>query len=136
MRFMGLGFLLLVVSAAAAACGGSGGGNAGGGNGQSTCQSTFGSLCQRACDCGAGKCREVVIADSGATASLSWPTLQECSNFYSVFVCGSGSGSAPVDYAACSSAVSAASCAQGVDGPGIALPAACNSNTSTSDGGG
>ena len=116
--------LLALVLFTFEACGGSSDSSSNGG-GAATCESALTRVCQRACDCGAGTCRFASVSDSGATASFSWKTLDECKSFMLTLGCASGSG---VDGPACSSAIESATCVSASDGPAIELPKACSGN--------
>ncbi len=110
--------LLLLAVSFAPACGSDSS------NTTSSCEIAGQRLCERACACGVDKCRFVSVADGGGGASISFDSLQKCTDFYVTLGC-SGGGSPKIDYAACSAAAVAAVCVDSGTKKGVESPKAC-----------
>ncbi|HVJ94826.1 MAG TPA: hypothetical protein VM580_33815 [Labilithrix sp.] len=120
--------LVLVTGLATFACTGGGGGsesdtqsNGSGGNGAPTCASTGKRICERACACGNGsECQTGIPNSFGTFTTLTWSDFADCEAGYAVSRCKEG-GSPAVDYAACASAIDAATC----QGDVFVVPSGC-----------
>lgn len=86
----------------------------------STCEKAGRLLCERACECGQGRC--VMVLPSSAT--ISFDTEAQCTALYVDLGCAQG-GNPQIDHQACYDALQTAPCA-GTTPDGVLLPAACN----------
>lgn len=116
-----LAFGVTALTFALVACGGDDS-SSGGGASTGTCASAGTKICERACACGQnGECKTGVQGSAGVT-TFTWSDLADCKGGYVGLAC-QGSGPPGVDFAACESAVTAASCDKDV----FVVPKACDS---------
>jgi hypothetical protein len=76
-------------------------------------------MCERACAC--GPCKTAHQGASGGQVTLTWSDVEDCKAAYVGLACQDG-GPPGVDFAACTSAVDAASCS----GDTFVVPKTCD----------
>ncbi|HVH44714.1 MAG TPA: hypothetical protein VM925_20315 [Labilithrix sp.] len=86
----------------------------------SACATAGTRICERACSCGSGTSCKTGFQGRYGTTTFTWSDLSDCKGNYAVSRCRNG-GPAGVDFAACESAVAAASCTGDV----FAVPQSC-----------
>jgi hypothetical protein len=87
------------------------------------------SLCKASCTCGATDtsqaCALGTYVDGAGGGALSWASATACELYFS-FACADAAAAAGFNYAACSTALTTATCAPTVNGPALLFPQACN----------